>query len=86
MKPLFDRRIIGIIFEKTHIDKIDFSKTIEDGIQDLVISLDDMTSVMWDMDDSDEFPDFICNIPYEGIRTLLELESIKKLTHWLLDE
>lgn len=83
---IYDRRIIGIIFDKLHIDKIDFSKTIENGVSELVISHDDMTSVMWDIDYSGEFPTFISNIPYEGIRTALELESIKKLTHWLLDE
>jgi hypothetical protein len=84
--PIHDRRVIGIIFDKSHIDKIDFSKTIENGISELVISHDDMTSVMWDIDDSGEIPDFLANIPYERIHTLIELESIKKLTHWLLDE
>lgn len=86
MKPLFDRKIIGIIFDKKYIDKIDFTKTIEDGIQDIVISFDDMTSIMWDVDSSGELPGFLSNIPYEGIHTYIELESIKKLTHWLLDE
>jgi hypothetical protein len=85
MKNLIDRRIIGIIFDVTEMSLIDFSKTIEDNSEDMIFSLDDMTSVMWDIDDipEDDIPDFV-DLMTTKSRTFdyPELQSIKSLGYW----
>lgn len=83
----FDRRIVGIVFNTSFINQIDFTKTIEANTSDLVISQDGMTSVRWDIDMVGEIPTFVNNIyEYHGPFTRIELESIKKLDFWIWSE
>jgi hypothetical protein len=83
MINLENRRIVGIIFDVSEISYIDFTKTIEDDINDLVYSIDGMTSIMWDMNEIGEEPAFVTGmVTRSRLFTYIELDSIKSLGYW----
>lgn len=83
MSNIEDRRIVGVIFDVSEISYIDFTKTIENNINDLVYSIDGMTSVMWDIDEVGEEPAFVTGIITRSrLFTYIELDSIKGLGYW----
>lgn len=83
MKPIEHRRIVGILLDVAEISLIDFNQTIENNINELVYSLDGLTSIMWDIDDVGEEPAFVTGIVTRSRTfTYIELESIKTLGYW----
>ena len=83
MKPIESRRIIGILLDISEIDLIDFTKTIENNVNELHYSIDGLTSIMWDIDDDGEEPPFVTAIVTRSRTfTYIELESIKTLGYW----
>ena len=85
MKALYDRRIVGVIFDVTELPLVDYSYTIEDGPTDLIYSLDGMTSIMWDVDLVPNDPPFVENITTKSSEmTYIELEGVKSQEYWKL--
>jgi len=83
MKPIEHRRIIGILLDVSEISLIDFTKTIENDVNELHYSIDGLTSIMWDVDDVSEEPAFVTAIVSRSRTfTYIELESIKTLGYW----
>jgi hypothetical protein len=83
MTSIESRRIIGILLDVSEISLIDFTKTIENNVNELHYSIDGLTSIMWDVDDVGEEPAFITAIITRSRTfTYIELESIKTLGYW----
>jgi len=83
MNLIEHRRIIGILLDISEIDLIDFTKTIENNVNELHYSIDGLTSIMWDVDDEGEEPAFVTAIVTRSRTfTYIELESIKTLGYW----
>ena len=83
MTSIESRRIIGILLDVSEISLIDFTKTIENNVNELHYSIDGLTSIMWDVNDVGEEPAFITAIVTRSRTfTYIELESIKTLGYW----
>ena len=85
MKALYDRRIVGVLFDISELPLVDYSYTIEDGPSDLIYSLDGMTSIMWDVDLVPNDPPFVETLLTKTSElSYIELEGVKAQEYWKL--